>query len=251
MGNADIWDDTLLIKAYDEALKTSKEEVAKRLASLTNRKDKCSVSESTDNDNENDSVSKCSETHKTYRVGHHIRATYEVDGVDYEGKILEVHDNSDCLVQFIGYNNQQIVPMADMLQSWGRKARRLQMKQAADEAMEMDCDDDGNGGNATHGESESSINPGGGGHNRKQRKLLNTGRFSSNIVPPMAHMFGAGHSLMIPPPPPMPPMLAGTTGDDSEHLSAMLMAWYMSGYYTGLYQGQKISRTKKNKRNKK
>lgn len=236
--NADIWDDTLLIKAYDNALKTSKEEVAKRLANLTNQTDKGSVSESTDNDN--DSESKCSESGKTYRVGHHIRAKYEVDGVDYEAKVLEVHDNGDCLIQYIGYNNQQIVPMGDLLPSWGRKARRRQIKQAAEEVSIMDCDDDGE--EELHpGDSESSF--------MKQRRMANPSRKAAQHVPPHNLPFGAGRS-MIPPPPPMPPML-NTSGEDSEHLSAMLMAWYMSGYYTGLYQGQKLATTAIKRTNKK
>lgn len=36
----------------------------------------------------------------------------------------------------------------------------------------------------------------------------------------------------------MPPSLAQNT-KDSEYMSAMLMGWYMSGYYTGLYHGRK------------
>lgn len=37
--------------------------------------------------------------------------------------------------------------------------------------------------------------------------------------------------------PPMPP--AFNNSEDSEYLSSMLISWYMSGYYTGLYYGRK------------
>lgn len=38
--------------------------------------------------------------------------------------------------------------------------------------------------------------------------------------------------------PPMPPAVIDGTRD-SEYMSAMLMSWYMSGYYTGLFHGRK------------
>ncbi|CAG8696678.1 5137_t:CDS:2, partial [Ambispora leptoticha] len=45
--------------------------------------------------------------------------------------------------------------------------------------------------------------------------------------PPLSHSYG--------PPPPRPPMVE----TDDETLANLLMAWYFSGYYTGLYQGQR------------
>lgn len=219
----------MLVKAYDDAIKLTKAEVAKRLANLTNKQGKGSVSESTDN--EMDSESKLSETNAAYKVGQFVRATYDADGVDYEARIIEIYENGDggedCLLQFIGYGNEQIVPIADLLPSWGRKARRQQMSQAAEEVTNMDFEDD------AQQETNGPVNAG-----RTQRQSNATRASATN-----AHSFNGhfGSSLMIPPPPPMPPMLNELT-EDSEHLSAMLMAWYMSGYYTGLYQGQKIAK---------
>ncbi|KAF9216290.1 hypothetical protein BGZ59_010341 [Podila verticillata] len=43
--------------------------------------------------------------------------------------------------------------------------------------------------------------------------------------------------------PPMPPMPnSGTSGSDDDTLSNLMMAWYFSGYYTGLYQAQRQRR---------
>lgn len=38
--------------------------------------------------------------------------------------------------------------------------------------------------------------------------------------------------------PPLPPVFTDITAKTSEHLPAMLMAWYMSGYYTGIYESK-------------
>ena len=40
----------------------------------------------------------------------------------------------------------------------------------------------------------------------------------------------------MPPPPPPPQMMEDACDDESEALSGMLIAWYMSGYHTGYYQ---------------
>lgn len=43
--------------------------------------------------------------------------------------------------------------------------------------------------------------------------------------------------------PPMPPMpKSGTSGSDDDTLGNLMMAWYFSGYYTGLYQAQRQRR---------
>ncbi len=40
-------------------------------------------------------------------------------------------------------------------------------------------------------------------------------------------------------PPPPPPLSEDLPEGDSEALYSMLIAWYMSGYHTGYYQGLK------------
>ncbi|XP_078692813.1 survival motor neuron protein 1-like isoform X2 [Branchiostoma floridae x Branchiostoma belcheri] len=59
---------------------------------------------------------------------------------------------------------------------------------------------------------------------------------------------GRQESPLPPPPlqkmPPLPPPPAVTDGlEDDDSLACMLMAWYMSGYHTGYYQGLKDAKT--------
>lgn len=206
-----IWDDTLLIKAYEQSIKLQQAEMAKRLARATNQKSSEkgeSTNEDEDGDDERTSV-------EEFQVGDFVRATYDADGIDYEAEIMLIDENSDCRIKFIGYENEQVVSMADLLPSWGPEERSKQTSEAADAAAAEEEDEY----IATNGVEPTvqHFNP------------FNTHQFGSLLQPP--------------PPPPMPPMLNEMT-EDSEHLSAMLMAWYMSGYYTGLYQGHKMSKQK-------
>ncbi|XP_063709516.1 survival motor neuron protein [Culicoides brevitarsis] len=212
----DLWDDTLIIKAYEESMKLAKEEVAKRLANATNKSTKKSV--------ESPGSSKQPAQPKDFKVGEFCRATYE-DGVDYEAKIMAVDSNGKFTIRYIGYENEEYKEKSELLPSWGKKARKQQKFEAKQ------------AGNVAEDGSESGVS--------------------------MEHDFGAGQVLFerqkagkaqakssggvfFPPPPPMPPMLDENL-EDAEHLSAMLMSWYMSGYYTGLYQGQKMAAAQKRK----
>lgn len=205
-----IWDDTLLIKAYEQSIKLQQAEMAKRLARATNKKSSENSESANDDEDGEDEQSSV----ENFQVGDFVRATYNADGIDYEAEIISIDDNSDCHIKFIGYENEQFVAMTDLLPSWGADERTKQTIEAADVAA---ADDDEY--NETNG-VEPTV---------QQFNTFNTHQFGSLLQPP--------------PPPPMPPMLSEMT-EDSEHLSAMLMAWYMSGYYTGLYQGHKMSKQK-------
>ena len=75
-------------------------------------------------------------------------------------------------------------------------------------------------------------------------------------MPPMPpfpgfNMFGMGNMnfQQLPPMPPPPmPQSCDVLSDDSEALHSMLMAWYMSGYHAGLYEGLRKRKMKKNKK---
>lgn len=206
-----IWDDTLLIKAYEQSIKLQQAEMAKRLARATNKKS----SDNSDSTNEDDDVDGDAQTSvEDFQVGDFVRATYDADGIDYEAEIMAIDENSDCRIKFIGYENEQIVAIADLLPSWGPEERVKQTNEAADAAAAEEAEYTVANG------VEPTV---------QQFNVFNTHQFGSLLQPP--------------PPPPMPPMLSEMT-EDSEHLSAMLMAWYMSGYYTGLYQGHKMSKQK-------
>lgn len=196
-----------MVKAYDESLKLAKEEVAKRIARSTNTN---RTNESGDDD---ESTSKQSQTQ--YKIGDYVRATYE-DGLDYEAKIISIDwDKENCVVQFVGYGNEETIVLNDLVPSWGKKARKTQLRTAV---------------KYLRGAIDTKRSVSGNRSAKSGMHSINFNNLRNSSVP-------------IPPPPPMPPMLTDTT-EDSENMSAMLMSWYMSGYYTGYYQGQKQAQNK-------
>lgn len=97
--------------------------MAKRIARSTNKQ------KPTDSGDDDESVSKQSQAQ--YKIGDHVRATYE-DGLDYEARIISVDaDSENCVVRFIGYDNEDTVDLNDLLPSWGKNVRKKQMRMAA------------------------------------------------------------------------------------------------------------------------
>ncbi|CAG9808931.1 unnamed protein product [Chironomus riparius] len=126
----DIWDDTLLIKAYEESLKVQKEEIAKNIAMKTNKKNNPEEIEESSTSIINDE--------KSFKVGDFVRSTYE-DNVDYEAEILSINENGTALIRYIGYGNEQKVKKEDLVASWGFEAREEQKLLAeADKPVEED-----------------------------------------------------------------------------------------------------------------
>lgn len=140
------------------------------------------------------------------RVGDYARATYE-DGIDYEAKILSIDkEKGTCILKYIGYDNEQEVSLCDLIASWGKKARRAQFVKAKNHIQQKD----------------------------------KTNAPTTNKSSKSEFVLGS-----LPPTPPMPPLMLKTRNlDSAENLSAMLMSWYMSGYYTGIYEGQQIANQK-------
>lgn len=187
----------------------AKEEIARKLANETNKNKKI-----------DDTTSKSDNNESMLKKGDYCRATY-TDGIDYEAKIEDIIDDGKiCLLKYVGYGNEEFVNMEDITVSWGKKARKEQILAAQREKGNINCELES---------SESEVD-----FIKSQQKSKNkTNKHNYNY-------FNAGHQMAFPPPPPMPPMLEES--EDAENLSAMLMSWYMSGYYTGLYQGQKLSK---------
>lgn len=105
--------------------------------------------------------------------------------------------------------------MSQLIASWGEEFRVEQIETATKaETNTEDLDS-----NASTLNSDRESEPAGVSCNNKKKTKGRNKQRTQNIT-------------MQPPMPPMPP-----TGD--ENLHAMLMAWYMSGYYTGLYDARK------------
>lgn len=206
----DIWDDRLLIAAYEQAIQLQSSDIAKSIANGTNKKPSSSQaipisSMSTDSE---------AEEMRTFKTGDFVRATYDADNIDYEAEIKSIdEDAGNCVVRFIGYDNEQTVRLVDLVDSWGEQERQKQDVEAAEVEESND-------------ESGECAYP---------KEIYRNHGLCTNSLP-------------TPPMPPLPPSLQESLGEESEHFSAMLMSWYMSGYYTGLYQGHKLATQQKNKK---
>lgn len=208
----DIWDDRLLISAYEKAIHLTGSEIAKDIASDTNKMPFLPQSSDT---SANDDASE--ETNQ-FKVGDIVRATYDVDHIDYEARIISIDEESgDCIIRFIGYENEQTVRLVDLVNTWGEQEQQKQEFEAA----------------ATAETDSSNVDS----DDTYPRELYRNNDLQT--------------SLPVPPLPPLPPTLKASLDEESEHFSAMLMSWYMSGYYTGLYQGHKLAKEQQKKKSSK
>ncbi|KFB53822.1 AGAP004011-PA-like protein [Anopheles sinensis] len=67
-----------------------------------------------------------------FEIGDYVRATYD-DGV--EAKIIGFGSHGDCQIRYVGCNNEQTVLLNELLPSWGRKGRRQQLVEAAEDQL--------------------------------------------------------------------------------------------------------------------
>lgn len=142
-----------------------------------------------------------------YKAGDHVRATYYVDGIDYEATVVSIDlDKRTCIVHFIGYENEEEVKIDNLVASWGKKARRQQIA------------------NAKSAEEQPT-----------------TANSNMNSNSPFRKAGVPGCPTVLPPPP-IPPDFGQLLGKENVKLmSAMLVSWYMTGYYTGVYQGKMMA----------
>ncbi|KAH8296250.1 hypothetical protein KR054_003637 [Drosophila jambulina] len=209
------WEDSLLVKFYDENVALAREELARRLADSTNKREE-ETAAAAEVAVAEDSVP-VSPGQMVFKPGDFARATY-IDGLDYEGVVVSVDEKGEnCTIRYLGYENEQAVPMEDLLPSWGKKVRREQFLAAKNEGA----------GEEQPARSKASTSASAGLNPKKS----SSGKSKTSAV-------GSG-GLTMPPMPPLPPMFTSQNEGGDQDVVAMLTAWYMSGYYTGLYQGKK------------
>ncbi|XP_017081283.1 survival motor neuron protein [Drosophila eugracilis] len=212
--NTTVWDDSLLVKTYDESVGLAREALARRLADSTNKREEENAAADEEVCEDSATGGAISPEPVSFKVGDYARATY-VDGLDYEGAVVSINEEKGtCVIRYLGYENEQEVLLMDLLPTWGKRVRREQFLVAKKE----EGDQSGRPGasNAAAGDA-------------KTPKSRGKGRISGGLV--------------MPPMPPVPPMIAGQGDGAEQDFVAMLTAWYMSGYYTGLYQGKKEAST--------
>ncbi|KAF6211237.1 hypothetical protein GE061_014353 [Apolygus lucorum] len=203
MEEEDIWDDSLLIQAYNKAVDMAKEKIAKKLNlenGLEVSNEKSSSAKSTPQKRVSPGIKNSSSQKGSIQWldGMPCRAVYSADGQEYEAIVDHVNEqNGVASVVYIGYNNKEKVEISSLKPSKGEKARKAQEW----ESRRMSSD-------STHSDGKEDAGA----------------------------SFTREYAGIIPPPPP-PNVMANFPKDESDALSAMLMAWYMSGYHTGYYQG--------------
>lgn len=113
----DVWDDTLLIEAYDKAVQLAHEEVLRNMQTSEKTKDTSKMKKKT-----------------KWNVGDKCRCEYSEDHKYYEADIIDIIEDVEmCIVKYIGYENEEKVPLHKLRASKGEVHRKLQIQQALEE----------------------------------------------------------------------------------------------------------------------
>ncbi|XP_033750505.1 survival motor neuron protein 1-like [Pecten maximus] len=245
----ELWDDTALIKAYDNAVKLMKSKIKSE-----NGKEEEAVPETFQQKKKKKNKKKRSKSKKRkWSPGDQCRAVFSEDGLIYDAEILSVdEETSTCFVRYKGYGNEEEHNLSDLLLSTGRQRKQ---KLASD--VETDSMDWSDRPSPAPKSNRRGQKPG-------QPSSIPNNTFSwpgSSMFPPFQGMAppqipfsslptypgfppsGFPHPAGLPTvPPPPPPIGDDLMEGDNEALCSMLMSWYMSGYHTGYYQGLRHAR---------
>lgn len=250
----EVWDDTLLIQQYDQAMAQVRQKLQRRVsaANTTESEQSEALEKAVESLSENKfqmaSLSKKKKKRKNkrkneWKTGDACRAKYSEDGLWYEGTVVGLNAATGmCTVRFVGFNNEEEVLVNRLAKSKGEAARRKQIELADDGQSESDlC--------SSLIESDMQSDTDAERSNKRQRAPHTQRSYSGSMPPPN---FQTNGSQFAPPPhlpqlPPPPALTMDLSNDpqSSEALHTMLMSWYMTGYHTGYYQGLRQEQTRK------
>jgi len=257
---SDAWDDTALIKAYDDAVSAMKAQLAEtnpEFAPLVKPKAK----KKKRNRNKKKLSAPCQ-----WNVGDLCQAVFTEDSEVYEARILATQPSQGtCTVQYLGYGNEEEQEMTDLLPPAG--VASSQRTDTASEAESVNPEP----------ATPMPVMPKSRKSKRHARPAPGPPVWGAPMpghplpVPPFGQMpppqmlppfqapgfpsfppqgpIGAASAHMypgappsapypgVPPPPPLFPQPG--PGSEGEAMYSMLISWYMSGYHTGFYQGLK------------
>ncbi|XP_060073615.1 survival motor neuron protein 1-like [Ylistrum balloti] len=245
----ELWDDTALIKAYDNAVKLMKSKIK-----TENGKEEV-VEETFQQKKKKKNKKKRSKNKKRkWSPGDQCRAVFSEDGLIYDADILSVdEETSTCFVRYKGYGNEEEHNLSDLLLPTGRLRKQKLVSDVETDSMDWS-------------DRPSPAPP---RSNRRSHKAGQSSSTPSNAFSwPEASMFlpfqgmappqfpfssmptypgfppgGFHHPAGLPTvPPPPPPLGDNLIEGDNEALCSMLMSWYMSGYHTGYFQGLRHAR---------
>ncbi|XP_045216866.2 survival of motor neuron protein-like [Mercenaria mercenaria] len=237
--NEDIWDDTALIKAYDEAVSVMKMKAAEQNGLSVTDEDVLATPKSR---KQNRKRGRSKKTRK-WKVGDRCRARFSEDQCLYEAEIISIDDAAGtCYVRYADYGNEEEQMLKDLLRV--RKAKHKQVQESENESDSgMDWRSARSSHTASHSTSLPSMAPPrqpGTSEHMPQPQFpgpMFPGMMGMPPPPPPPGHFDSAPRIPFMPPPPLPPQFSDLTEESNEALCSMLMAWYMSGYHTGYYQG--------------
>lgn len=261
-GESDAWDDTVLIKAYDNAVSAMKAKLAEQHPEFSSAKPSLKTKKKKKNKPKSKKKQKHHlSNHVRWKVGDLCQAVYSVDGEIYEAKIVCIDDaKQTCTLEYVDYGNTEEQLLSELLPIGSPASSQEQQTDTASE---------------TESVSKAQNVPASFNKQRNKRSSSHQHFQGTQHVPkwpwnefppapPFGHMpapppsypqfqpphsfpgFQAHGSTSIPPmfpcvPPPPPLFTERGSGDENEALYSMLISWYMSGYHTGYYQGLKQS----------
>ncbi|XP_041368999.1 survival motor neuron protein-like [Gigantopelta aegis] len=241
----DMWDDSALISAYDKAVSAMKAKLAERNGDEIEIPEAQTLTETEKMmKKKKKKKNRPKKKKQKWNVGDFCRAVFSEDGLIYTGQITDIdYDKGTCVVKYKNYGNEEEHKLSDILLP-SVKIKRTGIGHSS--ASESDV----------LGQSTSQPGSGAANHNPAWQGtgFLPPQQPFQQMPQPPYNMpqatpfpgFGASFQQrmpMMPPPPPPPQMMEDVCDDESEALSGMLIAWYMSGYHTGYYQGLRQGRS--------
>ncbi|KAK3704375.1 hypothetical protein RRG08_012439 [Elysia crispata] len=261
---SDAWDDSVLIKAYDDAVSAMKARIAEEHPEFSPK----AVSKSKKKKKSKGKQKKKGQvTVPKWNAGDKCHAVYSEDGEIYQAKIVSIDErNETCIVQYTGYGNKEEQELSNVLPITAPPSSQDQLTDTASEAESSGikpCVQEN-----ISNKQKSKIPSSSSQQSSKRRQQQPWPWFGGPSFPPPPF----GHMPPPPPPPPnfppfqapgyqasgpsmpMPPMFPSIpppppwftdkgSGEENEALYSMLISWYMSGYHTGYYQGLKHANT--------
>ncbi|GIY33520.1 tudor domain-containing protein [Caerostris darwini] len=150
---------------------------------------------------------------RKWKKGDFCRAIFPEDNLLYEAKILSINGDF-CTVQFLNYDDVHDVDLCTLKESLGKHVPSSHLDNSAMNLMEFDWDDTELIKAFDKGMNKCAKKEG------KCKAIKKRKRMPSH--------------LHIPCPPAVPPMPQSPVFEHNPNLSAMMVSWYMAGYYTGL-----------------
>jgi len=253
-GGQDAWDDSALIKAYDEAVSAMKAKLAEQ------NPDFCPIVKSKGKKKQKKKKNKksASSSHG-WSVGDTCRAVYTEDGEVYTARIVSLDSNDTCTLEYLGYGNQETQQLAHLMPITSQPSSLRTDTASEAESVNPEVLIKKQSQNKPKRHKPASKNM------PNSQKRESSGSFSfpwANQIPqpppwgqmhppsafpplnprPFPNYPANGPGPACPPPmfpsvPPPPPPMPAAPGSENEAMYSMLISWYMSGYHTGYYQG--------------